>query len=255
MRPTTITTVTVITIGVIAASVFAFGFLRTGDLPNRLDMSDQKAETAAVSDVQAKLDELAGVLERYQQTNQEYLQQTRMQQSRLDKRLVDLDNRLQSVETGAEAPTTDRVVWYSEGQVAAQHDLTEDDAETASDTKNLEPKKVTESELSHWMDDTLILEEPDQESTRATAKLAEESLEKVPGVQLNDMQCTDGFCRATFASEDGESPAIGDLFGEPPFESEGFTVNQPDGRVVLYFTRAGESLDELRIEAEEAAHW
>jgi len=130
-----------------------------------------------------------------------------------------------------------------------------DEAEPANDTGNAEPKKVTETELSHWMDDTLTLEEPDKESTRATAKLAEESLAKVPGVYLDDMQCTDGFCRATFANEEGESPEIGDLFGEPLFESEGFTVNQPDGRVVLYFTRAGESLDNLRIEAEETAQW
>jgi hypothetical protein len=66
------------------------------------------------------------------------------------------------------------------------------------------------------------------------------------------MQCGESFCRATFAHENGEQPDIQGLFGEPPFVNEGFTIHEPDGRVTLYFTRPGESLEKLRSEAREA---
>ena len=81
---------------------------------------------------------------------------------------------------------------------------------------------------------------------------AAKSLEKVPGVNLEDMQCGESFCRATFAHENGEQPDIRDLFGVPPFVNEGFTLKEPDGRVALYFTRPGESLEKLRSEARKA---
>ena len=64
------------------------------------------------------------------------------------------------------------------------------------------------------------------------------------------MQCGDSFCRATFTHLGGEVPDIGVLFGEPPFVTEGFTVERPDGRVMLYFTQPGESLEQFRDELQ-----
>ena len=63
-----------------------------------------------------------------------------------------------------------------------------------------------------------------------------------PDIKLEDMQCRDDFCRATFADKNGEQPPIHELFGKPPFLNEGFTVEESDGRVSVYFTRPGVSL-------------
>ena len=92
----------------------------------------------------------------------------------------------------------------------------------------------------------------DRASTKVATDQAAKSLAKVPGVKLEDMQCGKGFCRATFAHKSGERPDIGELLGEPPFVSEGFTIEEPDGSVVFYFTGPGESLKKLRREAREA---
>ena len=52
--------------------------------------------------------------------------------------------------------------------------------------------------------------------------------------------------------ETGEHPDIDGLFGGPPFEGESFTLQDPDGRVTLYFTLSGGSLEEFRSEARQA---
>ena len=79
------------------------------------------------------------------------------------------------------------------------------------------------------------------------------SLAEVPGINLADMQCGERFCRASFVSDNGKPPNISQLIGASPFIESGFTINEPDGRVRVYFTQPGQSLSELRSEAQESA--
>ena len=78
------------------------------------------------------------------------------------------------------------------------------------------------------------------------------SLAAVPGLNLADLQCGDRFCRASFVSDNGKPPNIAQLIGASPFIESGFTLNEPDGGVRVYFTQPGQSLGELRSEARES---
>jgi hypothetical protein len=44
------------------------------------------------------------------------------------------------------------------------------------------------------------------------------------------------------------------LIGASPFIESGFTLNEPDGGVRVYFTQPGQSLGELRSEARESGN-
>ena len=98
------------------------------------------------------------------------------------------------------------------------------------------------------MDETLRVGNIDRDSTALAIEQAGKSIAEVPGVNLEDMQCGERFCRATFVHEKGEQPVIEALFGQPPFVTEGFAINEADGRVSVYFTRPGTSLNGLRNE-------
>ena len=72
-----------------------------------------------------------------------------------------------------------------------------------------------------------------------------------PSVIVEEILCTEDVCRATLLREGGESLMFEDFVGYPPFTTDGFTVNQPDGRVLLYFTQPGVTIDEIRGDALE----
>lgn len=192
-----------------------------------------ETETASGSGAGDKLDKLAGALDRYQKTNQEH-------QARLDKKLADFNARLRSLETTRASP--------SDGTGPHGNPSGPDGS-----TGKPEPKIVTEADVSHWMEDSLRAGSFDKEATEQAREQAIKSIAKMPGVNLDDLQCGKGFCRATFAQDSGEAPEIGELFGEPPFENEGFTVNEADGRVSLYFARQGGSLEAFRNAAQQRA--
>ena len=90
------------------------------------------------------------------------------------------------------------------------------------------------------MEETLCVGDVDRDVTNQAIEQTAQSLSRLPGTYLEDMQCGERFCRATFGNEKGEQPDIQNLFGDPPFVNEGFTVNEANGRVSLYFTRLGE---------------
>lgn len=60
------------------------------------------------------------------------------------------------------------------------------------------------------------------------------------------MQCEQRFCCATFFAEHGEAPRVEELFGEPPFMTEMFTIPGANGRVLVYFTQPGVTLEDIR---------
>lgn len=155
--------------------------------------------------------------------------------------LADLDTRLRSVETRAGEQTSD----------SAEQGT--DTAVRNSGAGKPELAELSESDFGHWMDQTLRVGSFDRGATELAIEQAGKSVAKLPGVKVEDMHCDERFCRATFAHENGEPPAIQDLFGEPPFVTDGFTIDEADGRVSLYFGRPGEPLEELRSEARNAA--
>lgn len=255
MRTTIILTVAAITI-----TALAYHFIRENAASERLQASTSQNEALSSLEVQDKLDTLASSLHSYQQTNQEQLQQAQLEQSRLNKMLADLDTRLRSLETAGGASTPDAAVANSVEQapdttVMNSVEQTPDLVLANSDAGNFESGRVAEADLGHWMDQTLHAGYWDGDSTALATEQATKSLAKVPGVILEDMQCGESFCRATFSHENGEQPDLRDLFGEPPFVTEGFTVNQDESgdRVLLYFARPGVSLGYLRSKAQETA--
>lgn len=230
-------TITILAVITITTTVLVYNFMREETASEQPQAVTSRTEATSSLDVQGRLDrldKLASVLRRYQQTSQEQLQQAQSQQARVNNMLADLDARLRSVETAAGEQVTDTGV-------------------SDSDARKPESGEVSESDLGHWIDETLRVGYLDRDSTKLATDQAAKSLAKMPGVNLEDMQCGERFCRATFAYENGEQPDIRGLFGVPPFLNEGFTINEADGRVALYFARPGESLDEVRSEAREAA--
>jgi hypothetical protein len=213
----------------------AYHFVREEDAASDRQQSVMsKTDAASGSKVDDKLAKLADALERYRQISLE-------QQARLNERLADLDTRLRSLENTA-------------------HEAASDSAEQGKDTAGPDrgtgkpgPKKISDADIGHWMDETLRAGFFDREATELAREQAVKSIAKLPGLGLEDIQCGRDFCRATFTQENGEPPEIEGLFGEPPFETEGFAVNEADGRVALYFTRPGESLEALRGEAQQGA--
>lgn len=232
-------TITIWTVLAISIAVLAYKFVREDSVASR-------TEASAGREVQDRLDRLASALERYHRANHEQLQHAGLEQARLNKILADVDTRLRSVETAAGKQTTKALVSDRLGEAT-------DTVEPNSGTRKPESVKVTETDLAHWMDETLRVGDVDRDLTKLAIEQAAKSLPKLPGTYLEDMQCGERFCRATFGNEKGEQPAIQSLFGEPPFANEGFTINEANGRVSLYFTRPGESLEEFRSEVRKAA--
>ncbi|MGH8581897.1 MAG: hypothetical protein ACREWG_03735 [Gammaproteobacteria bacterium] len=238
-------TITIWTVLAISIAVLAYKFVRDDSAAEPPRPVASRTEASTGREVQDGLDRLTNALKRYQQANHEQLQQARLEQARLNKILADVDTRLRSVETAAGKQTTKTLVTDRLGEPT-------DTVEPNSGTRKPESGKVSETDLAHWMDETLRVGDVDRDVTKLAVEQAATSLPKVPGTYLEDLQCGKRFCRAIFGNEKGEQPAIRSLFGEPPFANEGFTLNEPDGRVSLYFTRPGESLEEFRSEARKA---
>jgi hypothetical protein len=92
----------------------------------------------------------------------------------------------------------------------------------------------------------------DRDATKSIMDQMATSRAEVPGLNLAEMQCGERFCRASFVSDNGKTPNVSQLIGASPFIESGFTINEPDGRVKVSFTQPGESLSELRSEAQES---
>jgi phage-related tail protein len=118
-------------------------------------------------------------------------------------------------------------------------------SETESDAYDDNFTTVTEKELSYWVETSFIID-PNPTVTSQAAEEAEQSLQNFPGIYLNKMQCSDRFCRASLSHVNGENIAAEDMFGQPPFLTDGFTITKQDGTVLFYFSQPGESILDLR---------
>ena len=229
----------------IAVAVLAYS-LMPEDTASELSQAT-RLHSGAMSavEIQRRLDELASALQSYQKSGQDQWDRIQAQQARLHRMQADFDRRLRTVEATDATPPAGAAISVG----------TEADSDTVVmniDGEPVEIEEVSEIDLGRWMDEILRVEYVKQDSTELATEQVLNSLEKVPGVLLEAMQCGESFCRAIFAHENGGQPDVDDLFGAPPFEGESFTVNDPDGRVTLYFTSTGGSLDALRSEARQA---
>jgi len=145
-------------------------------------------------------------------------------QAELSAKLSDLDDRLRSIEAlnqkKEEVPKSD-----------------------------VRKPEVAEADLASWMDEGLRTEAWDKTWTDLTTAAIEQGLVHSPEIKLEELDCNRRVCRAMFSQDDGQRPDASKLFGLMPNTQEGFTIEEPDGRVKVYFTRAGESLANLRTEA------
>jgi len=110
------------------------------------------------------------------------------------------------------------------------------------------PGTINEADLARYMDDSLK-KEPDPASTAQAKAQAEQSVLSLDDVSVEELSCGKRFCRATFAGIGDEPPSLAGIYGMPPFANQGFTVEAPDGKVAIYFTRPGESLGDVRTAA------
>jgi hypothetical protein len=157
----------------------------------------------------------------------------------MNDKIANLEAKLRNMEALASKHAQDQTVLGPDGSGANK------------DAEKIKPKRLSEDDFGQWLDTALVTGEFDREATRSTVEQMGASLAQVSGLILTDMQCGERFCRAGFASDNGDRPDISQLMGASPFIDSGFTLNEPDGRVRVYFTQQGQSLSELRSEAQE----
>jgi hypothetical protein len=161
------------------------------------------------------------------------------QLTRMHEKIADLEARLRSLEATTSEQATDPTGSRS------------DEPDADQDAEKAKAKKFAEADFGQWLDDALVTGDFDREATRLTLEQMETSLAEVSGINLADLQCGERFCRASVVSDNGEPPNIAQLIGASPFIESGFTLNEPEGGVRVYFTQPGQSLGELRREARE----
>lgn len=160
----------------------------------------------------------------------------------LNDRIATLEARLRTMEATANEHVQDQTASIPS------------EPEPSKGDEKAKTKKLSEGDLGQWMDKTLDTGDFDRDTTKSITEQMAASLAEVPGVNLTGMQCGGRFCRASFGSDNGKAPNVAQLIGASSFIESGFTVNEPDGRVKVYFTQpGGESLSDLRNEAQESA--
>ncbi len=232
----------ILTVTIITIMLIAYTQTRQDDATKLAQTVISEIVADSDLDVQKKLDKLASVLQSYQEINQEQVSQAQQEQTQLKDMLVALDARLGSLES----EITEQTISTTESNSDEQDP---DTILSSNDTENPQARKISEADLGHWIDETFDAGHLDWDLTAQASEQATSSLEKLPGVTLENMQCGDRFCRATLANENGKKTDVGELIGEPPFVTDGFTINEPDGRTLIYFAGNDITLEDLRSDA------
>lgn len=104
--------------------------------------------------------------------------------------------------------------------------------------------------MATWMDNHLQAESDvavsQQASSQLTATIAQV---KRMDLHVEKVSCGERFCRASFYQDNGERPVVRDIYGAPPITGEGFTIQEADGRLGVYFARNGQHVSDFRDEA------
>jgi hypothetical protein len=226
-------TIPILTVAAIASTGTAYYFLRDNASAKRAEEAKPSIGSASYVDVQ---DTPIRGGRRDQPANPEQPQLTFLKE-----KVAALEARLRYIETAASEQPKNEAVSGPDKPVS------NNGAEKAK------AKKFSEADLGHWMDEALDAGYFDRDATPLAMDQVETSLAKVPGINLADIQCSERFCRATLIPETGKRLNISQLMGVSPFIGSGTTIHEPDGSVRFYFTQPGQSLSELRSEAQKAA--
>ena len=124
-------------------------------------------------------------------------------------------------------------------------------AQAAADApREAAPPPGPEPALADWMLAAIRGDEWDREHTGKVEAELSATLERTPELHAQELECGKRFCRALLIDRRGADVELQPLFGAPPFDGEGFTTLGQGGKAEIYFTRAGQSLDALRKEAQ-----
>jgi hypothetical protein len=230
MRTNPILTLTVIAL---ASTGAAYYVLRDNPLPRQVEVAKPSLNSTASLTVQNT------PLREERRDHPANPEQQRL--TRLHEKLADLEARLRSLEATASEQATNPA------------GSRPDEPDANQGTEKAKAKKLSEGDFGQWLDEALDTGAFDREATRLTMEEMATSLAAVPGINLTDLQCGERFCRASVVSDNGNPPNIMRLIGASPFIESGFTIDEPDGSVQLYFTQPGQALSELRGEAQESA--
>jgi hypothetical protein len=179
-----------------------------------------------------KLENIIAQLDKRLKSNQELLNHTRSNQEQLSRRFSVIEAKFKNLES-------------------ANFDDTNAENKKIDISENKRKPELSEQNFAKWLNESLTLGFIDNADTIRATDEARQNLAKIPEINLETMKCSDLICKATFSYELGARSAIQNVFGEPPFMTEGFTVDEPDGTVSLYFVKPGESIENLRKEAME----
>lgn len=144
---------------------------------------------------------------------------------------------------GAESHARTAAALPAPPAVAGADDDGADGAPTAA------PEPSTVHPLAQWMIAAIRSDEWDGARTAAVERELATSLERLPNLRAEQLECGKRFCRAIVVDETGNAPQLQALLGAPPFDGEGFTTPSESGSMQIFFTRSGQSLDALRQEA------
>jgi len=222
-----------LSIATITGGLLAYTLLNNQNVSEQKHVATPQVEFNTSNDVQTKLNQLATSINELQEMQLAQQQKTQYEQALLKKMLIDLNSKLEST-------TTDSTVAAITGSI-----------DLVDETVTVKPKELIENSLGNWMDETLSNNSWDADATTRVREQATLSLENLPNINLDDMQCSERFCRAIFsdAQNSGELPNVQKLMGNPPFTNDGFSVHGDDGRVSLYFTSVGIRFGDLQEEA------
>lgn len=186
----------------------------------------------------------SGDLEKYTLMHQQQIEEIKQDQNELKQTLMELNRTIKSVKNDI-----NRLTEKTSISLAAQE--YKEESELDLEKSRNQRKIVTEMQLSQYVDNVIENDGWDEHATNTAWAQTHQVLETMPGVLLDDIQCGTNICRASFARIDGEVPDISNIWGNPPFVSEGFTIPQKDGSVILYFTSEGSSVNDFRALASE----
>ncbi len=230
-----------ISIFAIVISVTVYNFVTTEELTDNSKTVFSTGSDTVGDKKQNNFDQIVSKFQNQQHIGQEQLKLAFVQQTQLLKALKKIEARLDSLET------------HSEQSLSKTSNIKNSEM---SDNDYINPLKknktptIIEADLGNWMDTSLT--ESDATATSLAFEQAAETFSENPALNLDGMECAERFCRATITINNDDPEALRNLFGQPPFMNEGFTIHDADGRVQVYFTQPGVSIGDLRGEALES---
>ena len=231
----------ILTMAVFLSVVIVSGLLKQ-DM-KKVDVMQVPQDVSAKSIAEISLG-LQRLKETITENQQAYREQIEAEKVRANSLLSKLESRVVSLES---VDTVGKAITNPEESVA-EGPVTEVWAAEPA-TTNIE-ERVTDKALWNWIDNSFELGYVDETLTARAAEQAVSSLLDTPDVSMQELKCTERVCRATFNHERGKGRAVLDVFGHPPFMTEGMTVPIDNDHVAVYFTQPGISFDELRTEVD-----